>query len=226
MGEEIEKPSLAPRGDLPVYGDALETFVETFAAHSIIEIAPAGAFAEGGQEIVVGFVEVEVIVLVKEDGLVVIALEPADLLDHFSNAVGVADAVAVEKEEIGALGDVVGRDLAAGEGSRDEKFFAGALLDALDQFVGSVGFEQRARIADVVGFVGDFDQDVAVVPGEEPIGSVVGAFENRFISCEAVLLAKIEEAENGGHSQLVGLVQDLFETIHVVGAKVTVVGER
>jgi len=63
------------------------------------------------------------------------------LVDHFADAVGVGDAVAVEEEEIGAFGDVVGGDLAAGEAGGDEKFVFGAGFDAIDQFVSARGDE-------------------------------------------------------------------------------------
>src|SRR3954468_306242 len=90
--------ALFTRGtDLPVYGNALESLIEAFTIHSEIEIAPAGAFAEGGEEVVVGLVEVEVVVLVEEDRLVVIALEGPGFVDHFADAVGIVDAVAVEQ---------------------------------------------------------------------------------------------------------------------------------
>lgn len=215
----MEESALAVGGDLPVDGDALEAFIEGFAFLAEIEIAPASAFAEGGEEIVVGFGEVEVVILVKEDGLVVIALEGAGLIDHFADAVGIADAVAVEEEEIGVLGDVVGGDLAAGEGGGDEEFPAGALLDALDQLVGVGGFQEGAGVAGMIGFVGDFDEEIGVAFGEEPVGGVVGGFLDGLIVGESILLAEVEEAEDGGHSQFISAVEDFFEALQVVCAQ-------
>src|SRR6185295_3181948 len=114
---------------------------------------------------------------------------------------------------------LVGGDLAAGEAGGDREFIFGAFFHALDQLVSAIWLEKRAGVVGLVGLIGDFDQDVGVAFGEEPIGGVVGGFEHRLVGFEAVLLAEIEEADDGGHSQLVGFVENLFDAAQVVGAQ-------
>src|SRR5687768_18476222 len=68
--EQVEKALLPRGGDRPVDGDRLVAVVERLIFHAEVEVSPRGILRDGGEEVVVRLVEVEVVVFVEEDGLV------------------------------------------------------------------------------------------------------------------------------------------------------------
>src|ERR1041385_5240247 len=66
---------------------------------------------------------------------------------------------------------------------------------------------------------------MGVAFGKKPVGGIVGGFKDGIVGFEAILLPEIEKAEHRRHSQFVGFVENLFNTSHVVGAELAIVGE-
>src|SRR5262249_1371797 len=107
--QEPKEGALALRRDGPVDWQRLKAVLEALAAHAVIEVAPARASLDGGDEMVVGLVELPVVVLVVDDRLAAIALAGAPSRDLQTDAVwarlevpiGSVDAIAVRQQEVG-----------------------------------------------------------------------------------------------------------------------------
>jgi len=124
-----------------------------------VEVAPGGVFGEGGGEVVLGFVEVEVIIFIEENGHGAVAGDGAGFADHGGDAVGILNTVAVGEEEVGGFDDVGFRDAVAAVGGAGEEAAALAVhpFNDFDEFVDAGGFEDFVVVFDV-GFVIYFDE--------------------------------------------------------------------
>ncbi len=129
VAEEVEEGLFAFGVDAPVDGGALVAV--GVVAGTGVEVAPGSVFGEGGGEVVLGFVEVEVIIFIKEDGHGAVAGDGAGFADHGGDAVGILDAVAVDEEEVGGFDDVLAGDAVASVGGAGEEAAALA-VDAFD----------------------------------------------------------------------------------------------
>jgi hypothetical protein len=118
------------------------------------------------------------------------------LFDHFGDAGGVFDAVAVEEEEVGGTDDVFfwdGTTAVAGADEETVAVFFG-LAHAGDEFVDASGFEDLVIVGFDVGLVVDFDEDIAPAAVEEPAGGFVGGFDDGGFVLELLILAEVEVA--------------------------------
>ncbi len=71
-----------------------------------VEVAPGCILGDRGHHVVLWLVEVEVIIFVEENGHGSVAFDCSAETDHFGDALGVFDAVAVDQEEVGSLDHV------------------------------------------------------------------------------------------------------------------------
>src|SRR5205823_11123362 len=90
--KQLEKASFPLAADGPVDRHALVARVEPFALHAIVETTPRRMLADGGDEMVLRFVEIEVVVLIEQDRLAVVAGHVPRLADHFRNPRGIGNA--------------------------------------------------------------------------------------------------------------------------------------
>src|SRR5207248_1589422 len=81
LTDEVEEPALALCINAPIYGHELVAVLVVAArpgaasAGARVEVAPGGAPAERGHEVVPGLLEVEVVVLVEDDRLTTVAID-------------------------------------------------------------------------------------------------------------------------------------------------------
>src|SRR5262245_17218042 len=142
--EQLEEATFALAAEGPVYRHGLKALVIAFAHHPIVEIAPRGVLADRCQEIVRRLVEVEMIVLVEQNGHWAIAFHLPRLPDHLSDAGWIFYAVAVQQKKIRCAYHIGTRDgIAAITGTHEQTPTAlrRSPCRALDEFVHSLGLE-------------------------------------------------------------------------------------
>src|SRR5205085_5384083 len=97
-------------------------------------------------------------------------------------------------------------------------------LDALDQLVNAVGLEDRVIVGDVA-LVVHFNQDVLVTAVEDPVGRAIDGSDDGGFVLQPLVLAEVKEAEDDGHPQPVGAVEDAGEPVEVSGTEVALGGD-
>src|SRR5204863_3106449 len=104
--KQLEKTSFPIAADVPVDRHALVALLETLALHAKVEATPRRMLAHGGDEVVLRLVECEVVVLVEQNRLAVVAGHSPRLANHFRDPRGIGNAVAVHQKKIGGANDV------------------------------------------------------------------------------------------------------------------------
>ncbi len=204
------------------------TVVKTFPLHSIVKVAPGSVLAERCQEIVLGLIEVEVVILVEKDGHRAITRHLARLPHHLGDAGRILDAVAVQEKEIRGADDVLLRNGAAAVAGADEEALAvaGPCFHALDQLVHALRLEDVVIVARHIALVVDLDDHVAIASLEQPSNGAVYTRLHRVLVFQAFVLAEIVDAQDDDHAELVGLVEDALKALHVVGSQAAVLLQR
>ncbi len=77
-----------------------------------------------------------------------------------------------------------------------------------------------------VNFVGDLHQHVPAAALQQPVRRVSSGAQDGLLVLQALILAEVEVAHNGGHAQLVRPVQDAAQAAHVVLPQAAVRPER
>jgi len=74
----------------------------------------------------------------------------------------------------------------------------------------------------IVHLVGDLDEDVGVGLLAEPVGGVLGGAEDGVFVAESLVLAEVEDPQDGGHAESVGGVEDPLQAGEVIAAQLAV----
>ena len=86
----------------------------------------------------------------------------------------------------------------------------------LDQFMHTGRLEDRVVVANVA-LVVDLNEEIAVPLVGQPVERVVHAAFHRGLVLESLVLAEVVDADDRDHAKVVGLVEDRFESVHIVG---------
>ncbi len=78
------------------------------------------------------------------------------------------------------------------------------------------GFENFVIIGFDVGFIVDFDEDVAIVLIEEPVGGIDDCVADGGFILEHLILTEVEVADDGDHAELVGAIKNTLEAGHEI----------
>ena len=90
---------------------------------------------------------------------------------------------------------------------------------ALDQLVHARG-QQQGLLVNHIALIVHLDDHVAVAAAPAPNPPCYPhRAADRFRAAQHLFLAKIEDAQDGDHAQLIGLVQDALQAGHVIGAQ-------
>jgi hypothetical protein len=77
-----------------------------------------------------------------------------------------------------------------------------------------------------VALVVHLDQDAAVAPVEPPVDRLVQGAEHGRLALQPLVLAEVEDAQDHGHPQLVGPVEDAAQPVHVIRPQLALCGDR
>ncbi len=215
--------ALAVRTQAPIDRDTLVAVVELFAFQPVIKVTPRRVLADGRAEMVLRLVEIEVVVLVEQNRLAVVAGNLPAPARQGGKAVRLGNSVPVQQQKIRDASDVFPRNGPAAIGCADQQTppVPRGPLDALDQFVDAVRLQNRVVVTHVA-FVVDFDEHVAITAVEQPVRCVVRRANHcRFIA-QPFVLTEIEAAEDDGQAEFVRLVENAPKPIQIIRPQRTV----
>jgi hypothetical protein len=223
LGEQPEELALAFATNSPVHGYTLITVVEALTLHPEVEVPPRGVLADSSGKVVPGLVEVEVVILIEKDGLRQIARRLPGPANHLGNLIRVGNAVPVDQDEVRHADHVFRRDNPAAVGcARVEPMaLVNPVANAFDEFVDALGAQDSVMIAGTTLIV-DLDQYVAVAAVKDPSRDIVGRVSDSGFVLQPLVLPEVEVAQDHDHSELVGLVENAFQTHHKVGTERTI----
>src|SRR5690606_12226183 len=223
LAQQVEKAAFTLRTDAPVHRDTLVALLEAFPLHAVIEVTPGSELAHGGDHVIQRLVKIKVIVLVEQDGHGPVTGDLPGAPHHIRDVIRLVDSVPVQQQKVGTLNDVGQRHESAAVAGADEKAAAtlNAILDAPNQFVNPFRFEDGLLVTHVA-FVVDLDQHMAVIAGEQPVEGVIYSLHNGGFIAQHFFLPEVEDAQNHGHAQFVGAVEDALQPAHVVVAQAAI----
>ena len=221
--EQVEEAAFTRRVKLPVDRDELEAVVVVAAGRGAtdalarVEVAPRSVPTERRQKVVRRAIEGEVVVLVKQDGLVVVARQGARGVNLGGDQVRIVRAVAVDEQEVShARNGLVGDATAAAVAGADQELPAAARFDALDQLVHARWLQDGVLVAGVA-LVVDLDQHVLEARFEQEVGGLVDGIQDRGLVGEAFILALVEVADDDRQAGRVGGGDHATHAVGIVG---------
>src|SRR5215469_16990272 len=86
-------------------------------------------------------------------------------------------------------------------------------------------FDDVAIKTAIVALIGHFNQDVSIALAPEPLNCTMNAGLDGIVVFEALILPRVEQPDDRHHTELIGAVQNAFESAHVVGSQRAVSSE-